>query len=394
MTTRPKVEEKNGVVVPLKSLIETPPQNGYSPICPNEASGKWVLGLSALSERRLDLSGAKPAPLGDPLVDRFLLQPGDFLISRSNTIDKVGRIGVFRGGLDKCSYPDLMIRFRPDPSKIDPYYLEAYLRSEAAIKYIKSHATGTSGSMKKINQTVVESIPVLLLSLEDQRKIGAIHTTWESTLENIERLITVKEKRFACLLSRLTKKGSVKGKWRKLKLGEVAEINKGQQLNVIDMVDTGQYYVLNGGIEPSGFTNNWNTLENTITISEGGNSCGFVNFNVQKFWCGGHCYALTNLISEIEKRYLYHFLKAHERSLMSMRVGSGLPNIQKKDLQNFSIIFPQLSIQNIIAETLNTARWEIDLLKKQAEAYRKQKRGLMQKLLTGLWRVKVEEVLG
>jgi len=275
----------SGVVVPLKSLIETPPQNGYSPICPNEPTGKWVLGLSALSERRLDLSGVKPAPLDDQLVDRFLLQPGDFLISRSNTIDKVGRIGVFRGGLDKCSYPDLMIRFRPDPSKIYTDYLEAYLRSDVAVKYIKSHATGTSGSMKKINQTVVESIPVLLLSLKDQQKIATIHTTWESTIETVERLITSKEKRFSWLINRLINKVNLKGKWRSVKLGEVAEIKKGQQLNVVNMVDTGKYYVLNGGIEPSGFTNNWNTHEDTITISEGGNSCGFVNFNVKKFWC-------------------------------------------------------------------------------------------------------------
>jgi type I restriction enzyme S subunit len=75
---------------------------------------------------------------------------------------------------------------------------------------------------------------------------------------------------------------------------------------------------------------------------------------------------------------------------MALRVGSGLPNIQKKDLLNFTIRFPPLSEQNIIVEILNTARQEIDLLKKQAEAYRKQKRGLMQKLLTGQWRVGVD----
>jgi type I restriction enzyme S subunit len=40
---------------------------------------------------------------------------------------------------------------------------------------------------------------------------------------------------------------------------------------------------------------------------------------------------------------------------------------------------------------LNTARIEIDLLKKQADAFRKQKRGLMQKLLTGRWRMKIKE---
>ena len=147
-----------------------------------------------------------------------------------------------------------------------------------------------------------------------------------------ERLIEAKEKQFEWLVSRLINQGRVKGAgaWRRVELGDVVEINKGQQLNVADMVDTGKYYALNGGIEPSGFTNNWNTPENTITISEGGNSCGFVNFNTDKFWCGGHCYALNNLSSEVSNKYLYHFLKAHEQLLMALRVGSGLPNIQRK----------------------------------------------------------------
>ncbi len=45
--------------------------------------------------------------------------------------------------------PNLMMRFRPDASKIYPEYLEVYLRSETVVKYIQRHATGTSGSMKK-----------------------------------------------------------------------------------------------------------------------------------------------------------------------------------------------------------------------------------------------------
>jgi len=49
---------------------------------------------------------------------------------------------------------------------------------------------------------------------------------------------------------------------------------------------------------------------------------------------------------------------------------------------------PPIEEQKQIAATLNTAHEEIDLLKKQAEAFRKQKRGLMQKLLTGEIRVK------
>jgi type I restriction enzyme S subunit len=74
---------------------------------------------------------------------------------------------------------------------------------------------------------------------------------------------------------------------------------------------------------------------------------------------------------------------------MSLRVGSGLRNIQKKDLQKFPVLFPSLIDQKKIAGILDNVWQEIDILKKQLEAYRKQKRGLMQKLLTGQWRVKI-----
>ena len=262
------------------------------------------------------------------------------------------------------------------------------MQSPYGRQYFLSCAKQTT-NLASINSSQLKQFPVLFPSSEEQHQITDLLATWDDAIEKAEKLIEAKEKRFSWLLNRLIKKGSVHGEWRRVKLGKVAEINKGQQLNVVDMVDDGKYYVLNGGIEPSGFTDNWNTLEDTITISEGGNSCGFVNFNAPKFWCGGHCYALNNVISEVEKKYLYHFLKAHERSLMSMRVGSGLPNIQKKDLQNFPIKFPLLELQLQIATTLNIARQEIDLLKKQVEAYRRQKSGLMQKLLTGQWRVNI-----
>jgi type I restriction enzyme S subunit len=54
-----------------------------------------------------------------------------------------------------------------------------------------------------------------------------------------------------------------------------------------------------------------------------------------------------------------------------------------------TVPLPPIDQQKQIAAILTTARQEIHLLKKQAEAYRRQKRGLMQKLLTGEWRVKL-----
>ena len=67
-----------------------------------------------------------------------------------------------------------MMRFRPDREKVDPGYLETYLKSDSAVKFIRKHATGSSGSMKKINQHTVESIPVLLPQINDQSRIAAV----------------------------------------------------------------------------------------------------------------------------------------------------------------------------------------------------------------------------
>ena len=147
-------------------------------------------------------------------------------------------------------------------------------------------------------------------------------------LSDTDALITVLEKRIA--KKRLIKQGAMqtlltpKDDWEVKKLDEVCDIKKGEQLNKDKMRDTEKYPVINGGVLPSGYTNKYNQVENTITISEGGNSCGYVNYMRVKFWQGGHCYSLKTTMN---KSYLYSYLKFNEAIVMSLRVGSGLTNI-------------------------------------------------------------------
>ena len=171
--------------------------------------------------------------------------------------------------------------------------------------------------------------------------------------------------------------------WDSKVLSSLTVIKKGEQLNRLAMDDSGKYPALNGGISPSGYTDKWNTEENTITISEGGNSCGFVNFNTEKFWCGGHCYALLNIKSEIDRDFLYQTLKSRQDQIMRLRVGSGLPNIQKRSIEEFPIIFPESKTeQQKIAEILGAVDEDIEKTQKVIEATEKLKRGLMQQLFT------------
>lgn len=173
------------------------------------------------------------------------------------------------------------------------------------------------------------------------------------------------------------------GNWKQNSLDSFCNIAKGEQLNKLDLEKSGDYPCINGGIEPSGYTDKWNRLENTITISEGGNSCGFVNFLKTKFWSGGHCYTLENIQDDFDLQFLYYSLKGRESKIMGLRVGSGLPNIQQKAIKSFEIQYPEdKPEQTRIAEILSTADEAIAHTEALIAKYQRIKTGLMQDLLT------------
>ena len=125
--------------------------------------------------------------------------------------------------------------------------------------------------------------------------------------------------------------------WKRVRLEDVCEISKGKQLNRTTLAEKGRIPVYNGGSSPSGYTEVSNTDAENVIISEGGNSCGFINFIHVPFWRGGHCYLLK---TKINKSLLYYVLKANEPKIMALRVGTGLPNIQRKRLNAFEFDIP------------------------------------------------------
>ena len=152
----------------------------------------------------------------------------------------------------------------------------------------------------------------------------------------------------------------------KVRLGDIASFSKGKQINVSNLISNGKYDFLNGGINPSGKWNDFNVNENSIAISEGGNSCGYVNFMKNKFWCGAHCYYLYDV--KLNIKYLYYNLKANEKKIQKLRSGACMPNIKKKDLYDFEIWYlSDKSEQEKIVKQLDKVQEIIDLRKKQIE---------------------------
>ncbi|MGO4770891.1 restriction endonuclease subunit S [Flavobacterium sp. W22_SRS_FK3] len=171
--------------------------------------------------------------------------------------------------------------------------------------------------------------------------------------------------------------------WKSITLGNACYIKKGEQLNKLALEDSGDYPCINGGISPSGYTDKWNTEENTITISEGGNSCGYINFIKTNFWSGGHCYSLLGIKNFLNRDFLYYALKGRENLIMDLRVGSGLPNIQQKAIKSFEFIYPKdKDEQSKIAEILSKVDKAISETEVVIAKYNRIKTGLMQDLLT------------
>lgn len=78
------------------------------------------------------------------------------------------------------------------------------------------------------------------------------------------------------------------------------------------------------------------------------------------FGVGGHCYKVD---SSLPSDFIFQFLKYHEPRIMALRVGSGLPNIQKSALYRLEVSVPSSTEeQHRIAEALNTADKRLDSL--------------------------------
>ena len=139
--------------------------------------------------------------------------------------------------------------------------------------------------------------------------------------------------------------------WKEL--GEVCSVNKGKQLNKNLLIDDGLYPAYNGGQTYSGRTNDYNVEANTIIVSQGGASAGFVNFVETKFWANAHCYYILPDETQVKNRFVYHFLKMNQKYLMDFQHGAGIPALKSDKLTKLLIPVPPIKIQDKIVQILD-----------------------------------------
>lgn len=312
-------------------------------------------------------------------------QKGDFIYSSNNL--ESGSIGLNRFG-DACISPVYSI-FKPR-NGVDSIFIGALLTQKNFISEMTKYRQGVVYGQWKIPEREFLKIKVLVPSFEEQKKIA-------ECLEAEDKMIAAQQQKVESLKAH--KKGLMQqlfpnpgttiphlrfpgfeGEWKEKRLGEILRLAKGKQVNGSQLNKTVGFPMMNGGATLSGYYSSYNCESDTIIISEGGNSCGFVNYMKERFWAGGHCYIVSPINKE-DNSYLFHALKYNENNIMALRVGSGLPNIQSKNLLEFIITVPPTAIeQQKIAECLSSLDQVISAEEKELESLKTHKKGLLQQL--------------
>ena len=190
-------------MVSLGEIIESKPKNGYSGSPVDHATNVKVLSLSATTLGKTDLSKFKYLDEAIPLDSPCRCRRGDIYLQRGNTKELVGTAAIFDTDDENYIYPDLMIRVRADQTKILSHYLLTVLQSGPVREFVTRNAVGAAGSMPKINQSIVESIPIPLPPLATQQAIVAEIEAEQALVAANRELITRFEHKIQATLARV-----------------------------------------------------------------------------------------------------------------------------------------------------------------------------------------------
>lgn len=192
----------------------------------------------------------------------------------------------------------------------------------------------------------------------------------------------------------LTGKHRLKGfstPWHEVRLGELIKskkisLEKGKNLTA-EQLKKGNVPVIAGGKTVPYYHASYTHDKPSITISASGAYAGYVWFHKEKIWASD-----CNVIQGSESADIVfwgYILQNQQDKIYRLQTGGAQPHIYSSDIK--SLIVPELDMaeQKAIAEILSKADEEIELLNKKLEAFKQEKKALMQQLLTGKIRVKV-----
>ena len=349
---------------------------------------------------------ANKASVNNPNSGSYHLKDGDIVFARTGAT--VGKTYLYNREDGDLVFAGFLIRFSPNAQKIVPYYLKAYTNTSTYWKWVKitSQRSGQPG----INATEYCSLQIPVPPLAEQRKIAEVLGVWDEAIEKQARLIEKLALRKRALMQRLLS--------AKLRLPGFSE--PWQKVNYSDMLkevrrtltwDENELYDLisvrrrSGGVfhRESLYGHEIKTktlrpaLEGDFLISKMQivhGASGVVPKQLSGMKISGSYIALIakdpkelninyfNLWSQMPLFYHQTFVSSYGVHIEKM-------TFDLDAFMSLSMNLPPIEEQDRIVEIILTATNEIELAKEKLDRLRRQKRGLMQQLLTGKKRIKI-----
>lgn len=154
----------------LNDLIVLGPTNGFSPKAVDYETQVRSLTLTATTSGVFRGEHFKFIADDIPMESDLWLRDGDILVQRGNTLEYVGVPAIYRGAPNCFIYPDLMMKLRIS-SELDTDYVYFAMSCVPSRDFLRMRASGTSGTMPKINQQALKNLPVPVPPLGEQKRI-------------------------------------------------------------------------------------------------------------------------------------------------------------------------------------------------------------------------------
>ncbi|WP_321429213.1 restriction endonuclease subunit S [uncultured Methanolobus sp.] len=352
------------------------------------------LRVANVQEGFFDLNEIKTIRIPHEKIKRYKLISGDVLLTEGGDFDKLGRGAVWYEQIKDCVHQNHIFVVRPNNKHIISEFLSAQTGSTYGKKYFIS-CSKQSTNLASINSTQLKAFPVILPPLPEQKAIADLLSTWDETIEITERLIQAKEKQF-------------KGNTQKLIDLRCTEWTHIKPKNMFDLITEKNHpneellsVTQDQGVIPRDMLKGRVMSPDGTTASYKHIKPGDFVISLRSFQGGIEYSKYQGIISpaytvlrpkiKMDTDFYQIFFKTYifiekylNLAVIGIRDGK---QISIPDFLSIKIPLPPLEEQKRIAETLSVTQQEIDILKQLAEKYKTQKRGLMQKMLTGEWRV-------
>ena len=282
--------------------------------------------------------------------------------------------------------------YRPKESRVDIDYLVYLFKTPYGKKVLELASPGGAGRNKTLGQKEFMNSEILIPnSIKEQEKIVEIISTWDLAIEKQEQLIEKKKEFKKGLIQRLLSEEirfkEFNDEWKVRSFEKCLKVIscKGKSLQSKMYKDIGKYPIIDQGKKLiAGFSDD----HDKVIVNDGiiifGDHTRIIKYYNDDFIQGADGTQLLKSIDDNKyiTKYLYYCL-----------LGKNIPNTgynrHLKFVKEFKFAIPSLNEQKKIVEVLSSVDKEIELLEKELEALKLQKKGLMQRLLTGEVRVKV-----